>query len=80
MRGARVRSFEGRASPVMSVGGDGLNNLDAIEISVEVDLPDEDLWILAETKKLLNTDGCPIARHLSHPIKVQGNIVKKNNT
>lgn len=78
VRGARVKKLEGRAEPVMSVGSDGLNNLDAINIRVEVDLPDEDLWILAETEKFLNKDGCPIARHLSHPIKVQGDIVKKN--
>ena len=77
VRGARVKKLEGRAEPVMSIGSDGLNNLDAINISVEVDLPDEDLWILAETEKLLNKDGCPIARHLSHPIKVQGSIIKK---
>ncbi|MCU0821371.1 MAG: OsmC family protein [Spirochaetes bacterium] len=77
-RGAAVRKLEGTASPVMSVGVDGLNNLEAIDINVEIDLPDEDTWKLAEAEKLLNGAGCPVARHLSHPVQVRGRIERKN--
>ncbi len=76
-KGARVKKLEGSASPVMSAGAGGLNNLDAIDISVEVDLPDEDAWMIAEAERFLNGEGCPIARHLSHPVKVSGRINKK---
>ncbi len=76
MKGVEVRQLKGSAVPVTSLDTNGQNRLDAIDIEVDVDVPDKDSGILDEVLKFLDAQGCPISRHLSHPIEVKSRVNK----
>ncbi len=78
IRGVEVRRLKGSAVPVTSLDKDGQNRLDAIDIDVDVDVPDKDSGILEEVLKLLDAQGCPISRHLSHPIEVKSTVNRRS--
>ncbi len=78
IRGVEVRRLKGYAEPITSLDKDGQNRLDAIDIKVDVDVHDKDSVILDEVLKFLDDQGCPISRHLSHPIEVKGTVNKIN--
>lgn len=77
-RKAEIRHLKGNAVPVISLDKDGLNRLDTIAIEIDVDVPEKDSEILDEVLKLLNTQGCPISHHLSHPIEIKSKINRIN--
>lgn len=72
-RGARVRSLRGTGTATTSESAP--TRVAAIDIRVEVDLPDEDVAILDHVRMLM-ASGCLITRSLTPAINVTHTIVR----
>ena len=75
-RNADVRSLSARASAVAGRDAGGITRVQRLEISVEVELPDEDLDKLERVKSIMDSRGCLITRSIEAGIDVSHSITR----